>query len=100
MANSYMKVTQQGLTNAISRIRQAKEEYDHAISIIETTINSLDSVWQGKAQMAMKENYDSKKATFKQFSEEIETYAKDMAAYRDDVANRDQALASQIASSI
>ena len=98
MSNSHIKVSQQGLTNAINRIRSAKEEYDHALSVIEATINSLDAVWNGNSQIAMREKFDEKRATFKQFAEEIESYATDMAAFRDDVAQRDQALASKIAS--
>ena len=100
MSSSYMKVSQQGLTNAISRIRSAKEEYDHALNVIESTIRSLDAVWNGKSQVAMREKFEEKRATFKQFSEEIESYATDMAALRDDVAQRDQALASQIANNM
>ena len=97
MSNSHIKVSQQGLTNAINRIRSAKEEYDHALSVIESTIRSLDEVWKGNSQIAMRERYEEKRSVFKQFGDEIEAYAVDMAAYRDDVAQRDQALAAQIA---
>lgn len=97
MASNHIKVSQQGLTNAINRIRSAKEEYDHALSVIEATIQSLDEVWLGSSQVAMREKFEEKRPIFKQFAEEIESYALDMAAYRDDVAQRDQALASQIA---
>ena len=100
MSSSHIKVSQQGLTNAISRIRSAKEEYDHALSVIESTINSLDAVWNGKAQVAMREKFDEKRGTFKQFGEEIESYAADMAALRDDIAQRDQELASRIANNM
>lgn len=100
MSSSYIKVSQQGLTNAISRVRSAKEEYDHALSVIETTINSLDAVWNGKAQVAMREKFDEKRAIFKQFAEEIESYATDMTSFRDDVAQRDQALAAKISSNM
>ena len=100
MSSSHIKVSQQGLTNAISRIRSAKEDYDHALSVIESTINSLDSVWNGKAQVAMREKFAERKAMFKQFSEEIERYATDMTAFRDDVAQRDQELAARIANNM
>lgn len=94
--SSHIKVSQQGLTNAINRVNSAKDEFEHALSVIETTITSLDEVWLGNSQAAMKEKYLEKKALFQQFVEEIESYAADMTAYRDDVAQRDQALASQI----
>ena len=100
MSSSHIKVSQQGLTNAITRIRSAKEEYDLALSVIESTIKSLDAVWNGKAQVAMREKFDEKRATFKQFGEEIESYAADMAALRDDIAQRDQELASRIANNM
>jgi WXG100 family type VII secretion target len=100
MSSSHIKVSQQGLTNAITRIRSAKEEYDHALSVIESTIKSLDAVWNGKAQVAMREKFEEKRATFKQFGEEIESYATDMTAFRDEIAQRDQALASQIANNM
>ena len=59
-----------------------------------------DAVWNGKAQVAMREKFDEKRATFKQFGEEIESYAADMAALRDDIAQRDQELASRIANNM
>ena len=98
MGASHIKVSQQGLSNAASRIRQAKEEYDHAIQTIETTINSLDSVWTGQAQAAMKQKYLDKRSTFRQFSEEIDSYAKDIVAYRNAIAERDRTLAAKIQS--
>ena len=98
MSSSHIKVSQQGLSNAITRIRSAKEEYEHALSVFEATITGLDGVWAGKAQTAMREKFEERKPTFKQFAEEIESYAADIAAFRDDVAQRDQGLASRIAS--
>lgn len=98
MSNSHIKVSQQGLSNAINRIRSAKEEYDHALAVIESTINSLDDVWTGNAQIAMREKFAEKRATFRQFAEEIDSYAQDMTAFRDQIAQRDQTLASKIAS--
>ena len=100
MSNDHIKVSQQGLTNAINRIRKAKEEYHDALSAIESTIKSLDAVWKGNAQVAMHDRFYDKKKVFDQFELEIEGYANDMAAYRDDVAQRDQALASKINSNI
>lgn len=96
MLNDHIKVSQQGLTNAINRIRKAKEEYHDALNAIETTIKSLDAVWKGNAQVAMHDRFYDKKKTFDQFELEIESYADDMAAYRDDVAQRDQGLAAKI----
>lgn len=97
MAAPHIKASQQGLTSAISRIRQAKEDYDQAMRIIESTINSLDAVWDGNAQKTFKRNYEDKRKMFLQFGEEIEAYADGITAFRDDVAERDQGLAAQIA---
>ena len=96
MSSEHIKVSQQGMTNAINRIRTAKQEYDEAIDTIENTIKSLDQVWKGQSQQAMHDRFYEKKKVFEQFAEEIEDYANDMAAYRDAVAQRDQGLASKI----
>ena len=100
MSNGHIKVSQQGLTNAINRIRKAKEEYHDALSTVEATIKSLDAVWQGNAQIAMHERFYEKKKIFDEFELEIEGYAEDMVAFRDDVAQRDQELAAKINSNI
>ena len=96
MSNDHVKVSQQGLTNAINRIRKAQEQYHDALNIIEKTITSLDTVWKGNSQRAMHDRFYEKKKTFDQFEQEIESYANDMAAYRDDVAQRDAGLAAKI----
>ena len=70
-----------------------------AIKVIENTINSLDGVWNSKAQRSMQEKYASMRATFLQFSQEIESYSTDMKAYRDGMEELDAGLASQIAGS-
>lgn len=100
MANDHIKVSQQGMTNAINRIRKAKEEYSDAVDAIEATIKSLDTVWKGNAQQAMHDRFYDKKPIFDQFELEIEGYVNDMVAYRDDVAQRDQGLAAKINANI
>ena len=94
MANDHIKVSQQGMTNAINRIRKAKEEYSDAVDAIEAT------VWKGNAQQAMHDRFYDKKPIFDQFELEIEGYVNDMVAYRDDVAQRDQGLAAKINANI
>ena len=99
MSDSYIKLSKSGLSNAASRIQQAKEDYDQAIKVIESTVNSLDGVWDSKAQRSMKEKFDSMRSVFAQFSQEIESYASDMNAYRDGMEDLDARLASQISGS-
>ena len=96
MSDSYIKLSKSGLSSSISRIRQAKEDYDQAIKVVERTINGLDGVWDSKAQRSMKEKYDSMRHLFQQFAEELESYADDMTAYRDGMEDLDARLAGQI----
>ena len=96
MSDHYIKLSKSGLSSSISRIRQAKEDYDDAMKVFEQTINSLDGVWNSKAQRSMQEKYDSMRSTFQQFSEEIESYAADMTAYRDGMDELDARMAGQI----
>lgn len=75
---SRIQLDQQGMSGTINRVRQVKEEYDNAIATLESIINSLDSVWVGDSQRAMKARYEEKKATFKLFSQEIGEYISGM----------------------
>lgn len=100
MANARLRASKQGLTSAVNRINQAKEEYDHALQTLETTINSLDAVWEGKAQTEMKNKYESMRNAFKSFGEEIENYGRQITAFKNDLEERDSALAAQISKNI
>ena len=51
---SRIQLDQQGMSGTIGRVKQVKEEYDNAIATLEAIINSLDSVWVGDSQRAMK----------------------------------------------
>lgn len=75
---SRIQLDQQGMNTTITRVRQVKEEYDTAIATLESIINSLDSVWVGDSQRAMKARYEEKKATFRLFSQEIGEYISGM----------------------
>lgn len=97
MSKGPIKVSVQGLNIAIKSITSAKEDYDDAIRSIETTINSLDEVWQGSAQQSMKDAFFAAKPLFTQFSQAIEQYAKDIESFRNDFTDTDQALKASIA---
>ena len=93
---SFIKLDQQGMADAIRQTRQAKEEYDNAIRTLASVIAGLDAVWQGNAQAAMKNRYDSKKAMFQQFSEEIGEYITGMNKTLNELPGTDAEVAAYI----
>lgn len=93
---SIIKLNQQGLSTAINQVKQAKEEYDNAIRTLGNVINSLDGVWQGDSQTAMKNRYDEKKSTFAAFSDEIGEYITGMNKTLQELPGTDQEIASMI----
>lgn len=91
-----IKLTQEGLSDAMNQTKRAKEEYDSAIRTLASIINSLDGVWTGASQAAMKNRYDEKKAAFTAFSEEIGEYISGMNKVLQELPGTDADIARMI----
>lgn len=93
---SHIKLNQSGLESSKSRVIQAKESYDTAISTLKNVINSLQEVWEGEAQTAMYQRYQEKEKTFQRFSEEIGDYIAGMDKTLKELPGNDAEVAAAI----
>lgn len=79
-----IQVTPDLLTGKANELRGYKSQHDEAMSKMRALIMGLNEVWKGDAQNAFVAKYESMQATFNNFSQMLEDYAKlmDTAAQR------------------
>ena len=70
-----IRITPEILREKAAAIRQQKSVHDGAMSSIKGTIDGLQDVFEGAAQRAIVQKYESMTPTFTAFSESLETYA-------------------------
>lgn len=71
-----IQVTPDLLTGKANELRGLKSQHDEAMAKMRSLIMGLNEVWKGDAQDAYVAKYESMQATFNNFSEMIEGYAK------------------------
>lgn len=67
-----------------SDVRNYRNQHDEIIARLKALVSGLDEIWKGNAQTAFVSNFEGMQSTFNQFSELLESYAKDM----EDFANK------------
>ena len=93
---SHVKLDQPGLTAAMDKVKRAKTEYDEAMAVIKSVIDSLEEVWQGDSQVSMHNRYYENKQTFDAFSVEIGEYIDGMQRTLRDLPGSDLDTAASI----
>ncbi len=94
-----IQVTPELLRGKASDLRGLKAGHDENMAKMKALIMGLNEIWKGEAQDALVAKYEGMQATFVNFSEMIEGYAKlmDMSAQKYEEA--DTGLKSTIAGS-
>jgi len=87
-----IQVTPDMLRARAGDVRKNRGEHDAVIQRLNTIVNGLSDVWQGEAQNAFVERYRSMEATFRNFSEMLEGYAKLMDTAANQMQETDQSL--------
>lgn len=74
-------VNPETLRSKASNVRSYRDQHDEVISRLKTLVAGLSDTWQGNAQVAFAQNFESMQPTFTQFSEMLEEYAKAMESF-------------------
>ena len=93
-----IQVTPDLLTGKANELRTLKSSHDEAMSKMRTLIYGLNEIWKGDAQNAYVQKYESMQATFTNFSEMIEGYAKLMDTAAAKLQETDQSLQATMSS--
>lgn len=91
-----IQVTPELLTGKANELRGLKSTHDEAMSKMRTLIMGLNEIWKGEAQDAYIAKYESMQATFTNFSEMLESYAKLMDTSAQKLQETDASLQSTI----
>ena len=89
---SMIQVTPEMLRGRAGDVRKNRAEHDATIQRLNQIVFGLEDVWKGEAQTAFVERYRSMEATFKNFSEMLEGYAKLMETAANQLQETDTAL--------
>jgi len=89
---SMIQVTPEMLRGRAGDVRKNRAEHDATIQRLNQIVFGLEDVWKGEAQTAFVERYRSMEATFKNFSEMLEGYAKLMDTAANQMQETDSAL--------
>ena len=91
-----IRISPDMLTSRASEVRGLRGEHEQTIQRLTNLVNGLNDIWTGEAQNAFVERYRSMEATFKNFSELLEGYAKLMDTAANQMRETDQALKGQM----
>ncbi len=76
-----IKLTPEALRDGAQRLSQVKADNDDVLNRIDALINGLVAEWHGEAQEAFANSYANKKATFQQFSLDMEAFIRFLNDY-------------------
>ena len=89
-----IQITPEALRGKAGEVRSYKGEHDEVIQRLRTLVNGLSETWKGDAQTAFVDKFESIQASFTNFSEMLEGYAKLMDTAATEMENADQSLKS------
>lgn len=93
MAN--IRITPEGLEAQAKDLRGKNQEHEQIYAKMKQLVNSLTSEWEGEAQKAFAASFANRETFFKQFSEEIENFAKFMDRAAQTMRETEEQLKSQ-----
>lgn len=73
-----IQITPESLEGQAKQLRSYKDQHESTYGQIKTLVNNLVNDWKGEAQTAFLNSFTQKDAVFKQFSEEMENFARFM----------------------
>ena len=89
-----IQVTPDLLRAKATEVRSLRNDHDQAMARLKTLVHSLNEIWKGSAQDAFVAKFDGMQSTFTNFSEMLETYAKDMERSAKTIEDADITAAS------
>ncbi len=91
-----IQVTPDLLMGKTNELRGLKSNHDEAMTKMRTLIMGLNEIWKGDAQDALVAKYESMQATFTNFTQMLEDYARLMETSAQKLQETDAALQSTI----
>ncbi len=91
-----IQVTPELLNGKAAELRSLRSNHDESMAKMRSLIMGLNEIWKGGAQDAYVAKYQSMQATFTNFSQMLEEYAKLMDVTAQKMSEKDSELASQI----
>jgi len=91
-----IKMTPESLREQSKNLLNKKTEHDQNYEAIKNLVNNVVSVWEGESQQAFLTSFQEKDATFKQFSTDIEAFAKLMETAAQRMQDTEAELKSQM----
>ena len=93
-----IQITPEVLNAKAGEVRTLRSQHDETMSKLRSLVLSLNETWKGEAQDAFVAKFESMQATFTNFSEMLEGYAKLMDTAARELQSTDQALKSTMQS--
>lgn len=90
--DSKLKANPQGIALTAKRVRQAGEDFENLTKTLKSVIAGLENEWQGRAQRNLASAFSTHEQTFTEFRELIESYAKELENYANELLEVDQNL--------
>jgi WXG100 family type VII secretion target len=91
-----IKITPEDLDAKASDLRKKKDEHVQIYATITQLVHDVVSIWEGEAQRAFQESFDSKGPTFKKFEEDMEAFAQLMTTAATRMRDTEAELKSQM----
>ncbi len=76
-------VTPENLRDEAAKLEQEAAKNDDVLNQLDTLINGLVQGWEGEAQQAFVNSYNTKRATFKKFGDEMKDFVAFMKKFAD-----------------
>ena len=76
-------LTPENLRDEAARLEQEAAKNDDVLNQLDTLINGLVAGWEGEAQQAFQNSYNTKRATFKKFGDEMKDFVAFMKKFAD-----------------
>lgn len=89
-------VTPDILRTQSSQIMNLKSQHDATMQQLKNLVSSLGSIWEGQAQVAFDQKFQSMQPTFRQFSDMLQEYADNLRVTANTMEQTDQQIANQI----
>lgn len=94
-----IQVTPDLLTGKAQEVRGLRATHDETMAKLKSLVMGLNETWKGEAQSAFVAKFESMQASFTNFSEMLEGYAKLMDTTANEIRTTDQSLKTTIQNS-
>ena len=85
-----IKLTPELIREQAEQLVSNAEKNDQVIADLDSIVNGLLTGWEGPAQQAFTESYQTKRATFQSFTEIMRDFSKEVIKFADVMQNQEE----------